>query len=118
MAKVIKVRLLYLACAHPVCTVLCCAVHVLGRAVLAVSPGPPAVEDMFSGCLTQCIFNELRLSSVFDSMGLNDANKKSYRLHIVLALGSINANVAKEITDVCEGFLQPKQEVAATELGF
>lgn len=36
-----QVTLLYLACAHAVCTVLCCAVHVLGRALLAVSPGPP-----------------------------------------------------------------------------
>lgn len=61
--------------------------------MLAVSPGPPAVEDMLSVCLTQCIFNELRLSSVFHSMGLNDAIKKTYRLHIVLDLGSINNNV-------------------------
>lgn len=43
-------------------------------------------------------------------MGLNDANEKSYTLHIVLSLGSINNNVTEEIMDVCEGFLQLKQE--------
>lgn len=94
----------------PPCTVLCSAVHVLERAVLALSPEPPAVEDMFSVCLPHCIFNELRLLSVFYSMGLNDANEKSYTLHIVLSLGSINNNVTEEIMDVCEGFLQLKQE--------
>lgn len=87
-------RLLYLACAHPVLSALCCVV--LGRAVLAVSPGPPAVEDMFSVCLTQCIFNELRSSGVFHSMGLNDASVKTYRLHIVLAVGPIHNNVTTE----------------------
>ncbi len=113
VARVIKVRLLYLACAHPVCTELCCAAPVLGRAVLAASPGPPAVEDMFSVCVTQCIFNELPLSNIFNSVGLNDANKSRYRLHIAPALAPINNNATYEIM-----FLQIKQEVALTKLGF
>lgn len=69
---------------------------------------PPIVEDMFSVCLTQCIFNELRLLSVLHSMGINDANMETYRSHIVLALGSINNNVTYK--NLCEGFLQQKPE--------
>lgn len=65
------------------------------RTVLALSPWPPTAEDMSSVCFTQCIFNELRLSSVLLSIGLNDANKNTYRLHIVLALGSMNNRVTK-----------------------
>lgn len=109
------------SCLH--CAVLCRS-RLGQRAVLAASPGPPAVEDMFSVCLTQCIFNELRLSSVFGSVGLNDADKESYRLHIVLARGSINNNVAKAIMGACVQrifflfFLHLMQEVVITKAGF
>lgn len=89
-------------CPSCLCGAVCCAV--LCRSCLGQRRGwlcllgPPAEEDMFSVCLTQCIFNELRLSSVFHSMGLNDANNTTYRSHIVLALDSISNNVTKRHT--------------------
>lgn len=87
----------------PILSALCCAVPFasLGRGVLALSPGPPTEEDMFSVCLTQCIFNELRLPSALLSVGLNGTSQKTFRSHIVQALGSINNSVTKKITSVC-----------------
>lgn len=57
---------------------------------------PPTAEDMFSVCLTQCIFNELRLPSALLSVGLNGTSQKTFRSHIVQALGSINNSVTKK----------------------
>lgn len=85
----------------------------LGRGVLALSPGPPTAEDMFSVCLTQCIFNELRLPSALLSVGLNGTSQKTFRSHIVQALGSINNSVTKKsrlCVCVCKRFLQLEQE--------
>lgn len=94
--KVIKVRRLYLARAHLACTVPR-VVPLMSWAELCWPRllGPPTEEDMFSVCLTQCIFNELRLPSVFHSTGLNDANETTYKRHIAPALGSINNNVTR-----------------------
>lgn len=73
------------------------AIHILGIVGWPCLLAPPAVQDMFSVCLTQCIFNEPALSSVFHSMGLGDANKKTPRSHVVQAQSLI---MLQEITGV------------------